>query len=151
VRNARRPNAPDDDDDDDLGSSFSWSRWCVSLLTGSLGAVVGFFVGFYGGALLDEAMGHPLGKSGGFISFGFLTVLSVVGGTALGTALGALGGHSLLEGEGGLGTALVAALLGLGAVAFVLVGASALVLPALLLLPLFAATGLEFASSDEGS
>lgn len=141
MRNARRRNAPSD-------SSFSWGRWLVALIASALGLGLGLFVGLYGGHALDAGAGYPLGKTQGFMSFGLLTLFSIVGGTSLGTALGALGGHKLLEGEGGFGSALLAALLGLGGVALLGMSATSLVLPALALLPLFAATGLELASDD---
>jgi len=141
VRNARRRDAPSD-------ASFSWGRWLVSLIASALGLGLGLFVGLYGGNALDAGAGYPLGKTQGFMSFGLLTLASLVGGTGLGAVFGALGGHRMLEGEGGFGTALVAVLLGMGGVALAGMDNKTLVLPALALLPLFAATGLELASND---
>jgi len=109
---------------------------------------LGIFVALHAGNAFDAGAGYPLGKTDGFMSFGVLTLLSVVGGTSMGTALGALVGHGLLEGEGGFWAALLGALLGLGGVAALGMSATVFVLPSLALLPLFAATGLELAAGD---
>jgi hypothetical protein len=80
------------------------------------------------------------------MSFSYLTLAATALGGLLGPTLGAMLGHGLFGGTGGFWSALVSTLLASAAVVSLSMQATALVFPALLLLPLAAATGLEVAA-----
>jgi hypothetical protein len=134
---------------DDDSHAFSWNRWCWGTMGGGVGLVLGVLLGLFGGGALDEANGFPLGRSSGFLRVGHLTCLCVVAGTLLGALLGALAAHKLAGGRGRFWGALLGVLVGVALVAGVSLPGRGLVFPALLLLPVAAALGLEFSTSRE--
>jgi hypothetical protein len=122
---------------------FSWSLWCWGTLGGGVGLVLGVLLGLFGGAKYDEWAGFPMGRSTGFLSVGHLTSLCVVVGSPLGTLLGACVAYKLAGGTGRFWGAVLGVLGGVALVAAVSLPGRGLVFPALLLLPVAAALGLE--------
>jgi hypothetical protein len=86
------------------------------------------------------------GSTEGFLRIGFVSIAGLVLGSLIGTATGALLGHQFRDGKGGFWSALGATLVGAVGVVIVSKLASAIALPALLLLPMAAATALELAT-----
>jgi hypothetical protein len=111
--------------------------------------VCGLFMGHRMGLIIDGQGSNPLGASDGFLRVGFVTMVGVALGSLIGTALGARMGHYFGDGAGGFWLALGATLVGAVACVIVSMVATAISLPALLLLPLAAATGLELAMREE--
>lgn len=122
---------------------FSPVRLILTGIAGTLGSVLGMVIGLFGGQLIDQALGHPLGRSEGFLSMGFLGFVILVVATPAGTVLGAIAIHKWLGGQGTFGLALVAVILAIGVVGLVSLPERGLAAPALLLLPIAAAVSLE--------
>jgi hypothetical protein len=135
--------------DADYPRSFSGARWFIGMLGGGLGLGLGVLGGLYGGATLDEAMGFPMGRSNSFLSMGHLTVLCTAVGPPLGALLGAFAGHKAFGGHGRFWAGLLGVLVGVALVVGVSLPGRGLVFPALLLLPVMAALGLELGAPRE--
>ncbi|AKI98670.1 Hypothetical protein AA314_00297 [Archangium gephyra] len=120
------------------------ARCLFAAVTGGVGLGLGAWLGMEGGHALDKSLGYPMGRAAGFI--GNLTWMCGALVASPGAVLGAFGGHALLSGRGSFWATLGVSLLGLLPVLVGLLGAGALLAPAIMLVPLVAAVRLELSN-----
>ena len=124
-------------------TSFRPVRLIITGIVGILATVLGMVLGFFGGGLLDAALGYPMGRSDGFIQMGLMNVAFLVVATPIGAVIGTLASHRWLDGEGAFWVSIVAVILAIGAVCLLSLPQGGLAFPTLALLPIASAVGLE--------
>ncbi|WNG62292.1 hypothetical protein F0U59_52050 [Archangium gephyra] len=127
---------------------FIWLRCVISAVACLAGAGLGGALGWFGGLALDMVLGYPMGKSGGFLSMGFLSIASLMLAPPLGAALGAFGGHALMSGRGSFRAGLGALLLGAAPGLVLSLPEGGVMIHLFLLVPMAVAAGLELSHAD---
>ncbi|OJT17365.1 hypothetical protein BO221_45435 [Archangium sp. Cb G35] len=127
---------------------FIGLRCVVSAVACLAGAALGGALGWFGGLALDMVLGYPMGKSGGFLSMGFLSIASLLLAPPLGAALGAFGGHSMMSGRGSFKAGLGALVLGAAPGLKLSLPEGGVMVHLFLLVPMGVAVGLELSHAD---
>lgn len=118
--------------DTSFAGQFSLVRLLLTGLAATLATGLGMVVGFFGGGLLDQVLGYPMGRSDGFLPMGFLSVTVLLVATPMGTVIGAIASHTWLGGRGSpFWVPIGAVILAIGGVALLSLPGRGLALPSL--------------------